>query len=216
MALPEGLGAGAGQFFQEARRKCGEEVSQTWAVFRVASSPCAIWGRPAPPPTLPHAAFFCTLEFWFLGPESMALCRLTHSCLCASVSHLWTDGVVVFRLLWQQDQHLGSPGGTASWVSKRYQHPDIIICAFPHRLELGRSKEQGGVHEPAEASPEQSKGSRPRTWGICQPLCPGSAVCSPGQEPPALVTGTDHGHFWVVAPASHPRIIPRKSGTMGR
>lgn len=142
----------------------------------------------------------------------MALCRLTHSCLCASVSQLRTDGVVVFRMLWQQDQPPWFPWGDSIMGLRKVPTPRYHHLCISPQTRAGTKQGARGVHEPAEASPEQSKGSRPRTRGICQPLCPGSAVCSPGQKPPALVTGTDHGHFWVVAPASH----PRKSGTMGR
>lgn len=89
---PEGLDAGTAT----SSRKQGERVEE-WPTLGFPPfslcHPVPHAGLPAPPPNLlPHGASSSVGGFWFLGPEPMGL-SFSHSPVCASVSHLWTDEV---------------------------------------------------------------------------------------------------------------------------
>lgn len=99
--------------FPGSKKKVQRRSSPELGCLLRMSASLSHLGQPStsthPCPMLPSPAYLDSGS-WGLSP--WALCRLTHSCLCASVSHLWTDGVVVFKLQWHQDH----PPGLPCWV----------------------------------------------------------------------------------------------------
>lgn len=112
-----------------------ESAGTEWPRPRLSSPhpfhPVPISDSPVPLPTLPHLGFW-TLGFWFSADSP----------LCASVFHLWTDGVGGFQTAGRAESSTSTPQGAEDHGFPRYQHPGVIVCEFSSNLDLGLSNEQ--------------------------------------------------------------------------